>query len=288
MPATPGLLFVTCSPKHAAVWQRAAVNLLRHVHAVDHVVAVPDEAVPLFRSITPRVFEVVPESRYLAQSGPALRAAMAEHDPLRLPFYLQQFVKLEAMARADSGIALLWDGDTVPLRPMSFADERGRLVFHLSDEGHAAYARSAQRILGLDPFVGRSFAAQCLPVRTDWVRECLAAIEEKHGRPWPEAIIAGIDFATPASFSEYELLGTFFSCRHLEAMAFSASPWLLTGNSMLGGIEGLDTATEQRLAAGYDYVAFELWDVPPPVSRRMLRGAIRLASTLGRAVRRGG
>jgi len=288
MPATPGLLFSTCSPKHASVWQKAAGNLLRHVHATDYVVAVPDEAVPLFRSITPRVFQVVPESRYLSQSGPALRAAMAAHDPLRLPFYLQQFVKLEAAAKADSGIVLLWDGDTVPLRPMTFEDERGRLVFHLSDERHAAYATSVQRILGLDPFVGRSFAAQCLPVRPVWVRECLAALEEKHGMPWPEAIVAGIDFGSPAGFSEYELLGTFFSYRHLEAMAFSASPWLLTGSSTLGGIEQLDAATEQRLAAGYDYVAFELWDIPPPVSRRMVRGAIRMASTLGRAVRRGG
>jgi hypothetical protein len=273
MPTSVGLLFSTCSPKHAAVWQRASRNLLRHVHAADYVVAVPDEAIPLFRSITPKVFEVVPESRYLAQSGRALRAAMAAHDPLRLPFYLQQFVKLEAMATADPGVALLWDGDTVPLRPLRFEDERGRLVFHLSDERHANYAGAARRILGLDTFVGRSFAAQCLPVRTEWVRECLAALEDKHGRPWPEAVAAAIDFTTPAGFSEYELLGTFFLYRHLEAMAFNASPWLLAGTSKIGGIEQLDGTTEQRLANEFDYVAFELWDLPPAPWRTWARRA---------------
>jgi hypothetical protein len=215
----------------------------------------------------------VPESRYLAQAGPALVAALAGHDPLRLPFYLQQFVKLRAMANAEGGLALLWDGDTVPLRPLAFEDERSRLVFHLSDDRHPAYAESVRRILGLDPFVGRSFAAQCMPVRPAWVRECLAAIEEKHGRPWPEAIAAGIDFTQGAGFSEYELLGTFFSYRHLEAMAFSASRWLLTGTSTIGGIERLDAATEERLAASFDYVAFELWDLPPGPWRRWARRA---------------
>ncbi|MCW5714263.1 MAG: hypothetical protein KIT43_07125 [Bauldia sp.] len=287
MTATLGLLFCTCSPKHAAVWQHASRNLLRHVHAVDYVVAVPDAAIPLFRSITPLEFEVAPDSRYLGISSLPLLAALSAHDPMRVPFYLQQFVKLEAMAKANVDAALLWDGDTVPLRPFAFVDERSRLVFHLSDDRNPTHVEAVRRILGLDPLVGRSFSAQCLPVRPEWVRECLAAIEERHGKPWPEAIAAGIDPGVAAGFSEYELLGTFFSHRHLEGMAFSASPWLLTGTSTIGGIERLDDPAEAHLAEQYDYVAFELWDVPPGAFRRMLRGAKRLARVTGRTIRRG-
>ncbi|MGV8841018.1 MAG: DUF6492 family protein [Bauldia sp.] len=287
MPAALGLLFSTCSPKHAAVWQRAARNLVRYVAATDYVVAVPDEAIALFRSITPKGIEVVPESRYLAKSGKAVEAAMAGHDPLHLPFYRQQFAKLEAMAETDVDMALLWDGDTVPLRPLSFEDERGRLVFHLSDQRHPAYDDAVRRLLGLDPFVGRSFAAQCLPVRPVWVRECLSAIEERQGMPWPDAIAATIEPGAAAGFSEYELLGTFFSHRHLGAMAFNASPWLLAGTSTIGGIERLDAATERRLAEDFDYVAFELWDTPPAGWRRAMSAAMRLGSALRRAFRRG-
>ncbi|MCC6736244.1 MAG: hypothetical protein IT534_08960 [Bauldia sp.] len=286
MPATLGLLFSTCSPKHAAVWQLASRNLVRHLAATHYVVAVPDEAIPLFRSITPKPIEIVPESRYLGRSAPALEAAMAAGDPLRLPFYRQQFAKLEAMAAADVGTALLWDGDTVPLRPFPVEDDRGRLLFHLSDDRQPDHADAVRRLLGLDPFVGRSFAAQCLPVRPAWVRECLAVIEDRHRRPWPEAIAGTIDPTARSGFSEYELLGTFFSHRHLEAMAFSASPWLLTGTSTLGGIERLDAAAERRLAAEYDYVAFELWDTPPRGWRRALGAAARLGSNLRRRLRR--
>jgi hypothetical protein len=266
-----------CAADHAAIWRRGAPNIVRYIAAKAYTVVVPDDEVKLFRRLTPPRIEVVPESRHVAGIAPLLRTAVPAGSD-RYGWYLQQFIKLAAIIGASGATALIWDADTIPLRPLRFEDEAGRLLYYTSDERHAPYFEAVERILGPVARHDASFIAQCFPIRTAWARSFAAEVERRSGRVWYEALMAAIDFSLPSGFSEYETLGTHVMNAHSGEFAFHSGAWLRRGSAATGGIERFDAAAEAWLAGRFDHAAFEIWDRPSPFDARtaIRHGARRL------------
>ncbi|MCW5718462.1 MAG: hypothetical protein KIS68_11590 [Bauldia sp.] len=270
------LVISVCATTHAAVWARGAPNILRHIEAGAYTVVVPDDDLPLFRSLTPPGIEVVPESHHVGAIAPLLRAAIPAGSGGRFGWYLQQFIKLGAVIQAPCETVLIWDADAIPLRPLRFLDAAGRLLYYTSHERHDPYFDAIERLLGLAPSHSASFVAQCFPVRTRLARSFAAEVERRSGRPWFEAIIGAIDFSLKSGFSEYETLGTYLAHAHPGGMAFHTGEWLRRGSAAAGGIARFDAATEAWLARRFDHASFEIWDRPYATAGHWRRLGARL------------
>lgn len=277
-----------CCLADIATWEAAARGVVRHIPARRYLVIVPDAEVERFRQRSAAPYEVIGEGHYLPAFIDHLDRRLAQGVRNRRGWYLQQFLKLAALAECPVGaLAVLWDADTVPLRHLPFTDEAGRVVYYTGTERRDSYFATLERLLGMPRAIGGSFIAQCLPARGEWVQEFRAFIEQRHGKPWLEAIIDAIDFSDEASFSEYETLGTFICHRHAASIAFSSQPWWRFGNSLIGGPRRLDTFWARLLLRDDAFVAFERWDpVRHPILALGVRGAARIRRVAAKATRR--
>lgn len=247
-------------------WRVVSRQVLEHIAADEYIVAVPRAQRSEFEAATPAAYNVVPEDAYLeGHTLESIRNSLPDAARGRAGWYLQQFVKIGACSLGqDDSVNLIWDGDTVPLRRLRFIDDDRRLSFYTSSEHHAPYFSTLERLLGLTRAVDVSFIAQCMPVRARWVRELTAEIEARSSRQWIDAILACICGESPSEFSEYETLGQFVFQKYSGAQKLSDRPWHRFGNSLLGGIDQLTSERISLLAAEYDFVSFENWDVGQP------------------------
>lgn len=254
---------VVCG-KDLATWRVVSRQLLENVAAGAYEVVVPRSDLHAFDRDTPSAFRIVPEEEHLG--GHSLQSiARALPSPVRdrAGWYLQQFVKLGACSIGDSDATnLIWDGDTVPLRRLDFFDATGELRFYASGEYHRPYFDTIERILGLRRATDRSFIAQCMPTRPKWVRGMIAEIERRSARSWIDAVLSSVPGLDASEFSEYESLGQFVTHRHHGEAAFCDRAWHRYGNSLIGGVECLDSKTIEKLSSRFDFISFEGWDRP--------------------------
>jgi FkbM family methyltransferase len=277
-----------CCLKDIATWEVVARHVLRCISAGRHLLVVPDDEISFFKSRTPSSFDVVGESRYVADVVALIANRMPPGRPARTGWYLQQIIKLRALAETgEDDVAVIWDADTVPLRRLNFVDGLGRLVHWKGTEDCRPYFTAIERLLGMEKAVGYSFIAQCLAIRGRWMREFIDLIERRHGRPWIEAILASIDFSQTSGFSEYETLGTFLAHKHPNEIAATDRPWLRQGRWRLGEAANVDSTWARPMLWGFDFVAFEGWQEPfGALKRRVGSRALRLVRRLQRGWQR--
>jgi len=233
--ARPGRLHVVAAPKtHRAL--RRAVGGAAVLHDEDRVVP----------GLT------------LASVAEAIRARGVE--ATRAPWYFQQFLKLGTPLAADGAPrCLLWDADTVLLRPTAFFDGEGRALVARETEHHAPYFRTLDRLLGLGKVAPFSFIAQHLPVRTDHLRALLERIApgEVASGGWVRRILDAVDpgHLTGAGFSEYETYGSFVHAEHPDSVVYRTLPSMRHGALIFGPHPGrLDL---RRLGRTFALATFE-------------------------------
>lgn len=251
-----------CSIKDISVWALAAKYLTDFIDAVEFVVIVPETDLDQFRAVTPNTIKVISEKIYTDQIYKLLKPKFNEKNIGRYGWYLQQFIKLVALSEAkDDETYLIWDADTIPLRPLTF-NSRDGLAYYKATEHHLPYFEVISRLLGLEKIVSHSFIAQCFPARGAWMREFIFFIESRQGLPWLEAIIETTNFQEISGFSEYETLGTFFSHKYTDRIRFTNKKWLRFGHSVIGGIHKFNHPHSKLLLSSFDFVSFEAWDKP--------------------------
>lgn len=264
-----------CTLRDLSTFAVAAAHILRHISAADYWVVVPDMEVDEFRAVLPSSYQVMPESRILPGGRAALQQRMPAESLARMGWYYQQFIKLAVMhAALPEETVLIWDADTVPLRPLRFADARGRLLFYRGSEYHRPYFRAINQLLSLEKVVDYSFVAQCFPVKGRWAAEFFEEIEARHKKWWLDAILDIIDFQEESGFSEYETIGTFLSHHHGGEIVLVRRHWVRLGNTLIGGIQNLRHPLARLVLARCDFASFESWDRPfgrfPPFLRSFL------------------
>lgn len=251
-----------CCKKDIETWRRAAPEILRRIKSASYILIVPDGEIDDFRDCSPPQFLVKPETAYVGDIKLLILDHIPERNHHRVGWNLQQIVKIAAAKSIDGENVLVWDADTIPLKPLNFILDDGRLVFYTGKEHHAPYFATVNRLLGLNKLADFSFIAQCLPLKVSWLTELCEEIERRHGLPWMQAIIYSIDPVKSSSFSEYETLGTYFLQNCSEAVKTTDARWLRCGSALLGKASELSDMDLQSLSFAYDYISFEAWDKP--------------------------
>jgi hypothetical protein len=254
------LLIQTCIARDVEVWKHSSRAVIQNISAREYVVIVPEHDISLFKGVAPLGFRVESESEYSRAFVQELGVRLADASNMdRFGWYLQQFIKLEAVRRLQpEQKAVIWDADTIPLSPIRFFTPTGQPEFFFGTEYHIPYFGAIHRCLGLDKQVEESFIAQCFPTQGTWATEMFAALEES-GHEWFETLMNSIDFREASGFSEYETLGTFFAARNAGEMRWQGSPWIRDGYSFFAGPEQLGSGS-RRVAA---FVSFESWAQKP-------------------------
>ncbi|MDH6504736.1 DUF6492 family protein [Polynucleobacter sphagniphilus] len=258
-------LICVCCKRDAVTWKVASKYIAQNIDADKYQVYVPDHEVDFFSSISDKAFNVIGESIYTKSFAQTIKSRLPLAIKDQYGWYLQQFIKLSAAKDSEaSEIVLIWDADTVPIRKLNFIAEDGRLIYYKGEEHHKPYFSFIKRLLGLDKQVDFSFIAQCFVMRASWLQEFCAEVERKSGLNWVDALLNTIDFAEGNGFSEYELLGTYFSHTHWDSMCFTEQKWLRLGNSTVGHVNFLNQKWIDGPLREYDYLSFEAWDRMKP------------------------
>lgn len=269
------LVISVCHQDAIDVWERSARGVTRWIEADRYQVIVPDDQVELFRTRSPAIYDCLPESSFCAGLAKELRQRIESTGNLaRYGWYLQQFIKLSALSQLQpEQVGLIWDADTVPLRPLHFVDQSGLVQHFVGEERHSPYFDCISRLLGLTAQLDKSFIAQSLPVKGRWFTGFCKHLEGRHHCEWQEALLRCIDFSQGSGFSEYETLGTFCTAFFPNELRPCHDAWERLGNSLIGGVEQLGSPRSRELIQGNSFISFESWDVglKPTLSRHFIR-----------------
>ena len=189
-------------------------------------------------------------------------------DNSRVGWYFQQFLKLSAASFIKSPYYLIWDADTILLKPIDFFYKQSRVLVQPSDEYHEPYFRTIERVLSIPKQTNSSFISEHFMIAKTGV-ECLLSkiTPNSNGNSWIFNILDSIDTADlPFSgFSEYETYGNFMlfhNGQNIKIRTNASNEHILSsryGSKLFGPIpDDMDLALLQDL--GYHYVTFEIWD----------------------------
>lgn len=244
------------------VWGVTAQMLLKYLPATTYEVIVPACDVELFREKTPSAIAVSPETDYIRDFAEPLREMLGEKNE-RFGWYLQQFIKLEAIRRnSHLQRIVIWDADTVALGPLALFDKEGTPIFYRGEENHTPYFDNIRALFGLERTVDFSFVAQCMPMTGQWVSEFFGELEQRHNVSWWQAIIQHINPQEASGFSEYETLGTFLNDR-FGPLKFQHGQWSRRGyHHYSSATDLLKVEAGGQLTEQLDFLAFEDWNRP--------------------------
>jgi hypothetical protein len=173
-------------------------------------------------------------------------------------WYFQQFLKLSfAFTETENDYYLIWDADTIPLRPLQFFDDQGRMLFTKSPEHHLPYFETYKNLFGKDPGYEFSFISQHAIVRKSLLREMLQRVEKNlpGNESWPWKIMRNLGGNKPNRFSEYETWGHYVKNFHPEAAVYRDLPWSREGNRLMPARPS--AADLEKMGAQYAFIAFE-------------------------------
>ena len=252
--AAPRQTFVVCGVSNEA--------RLRDALGADARVRFVDED-----SVEPDISRPVLDAYLTGRIGSSARAG----------WYLQQFAKMSLCVRPGMADAvLLWDADTVLLRPLEFFDRDVALV-HPARERHAPYFRLMNDVLHIPTSADFSFVAEHLMVRRSFMAEMIGHL----GPGWPRRILDGIDTADlgESGFSEYETYGNFVAWKHPGTIRLRRIAHLRTAAKWFGA-RPLDRDLSCLARAGYTTATFEAWHRPLPLLAPAARLVSRAVHTL--------
>lgn len=197
----------------------------------------------------------------------------------RAGWYFQQFLKMSACFLPDiSDYYLIWDADTLMLKPIAFLNDRNQTLIKPSSEYHPPYFETYQKLVGYSRMVDFSFISEHFLIKTAYMRELISVIEDrsKPRQPWVWSIMNAVEptHLSGAGFSEYETYGNFVSTVHPGAFAVRPMKTLRYGARKFGPAP--NRYDLYRLSLFYAYASFESWDALKPLRI----GAEKLLSAL--------
>jgi hypothetical protein len=193
----------------------------------------------------------------------ALRKLSLPGFPKGAGWYFQQLIKFAFCFRKEGeGYYLIWDADTIPLRPLEFFDSSGRMLFAMAEEEHAPYFENYRRLLCEDAQREFSFVAQHMIVQKSILREMLGKIEANFpgADSWAWKIMRNLKGSSTNLFSEYEMLGHYVKNNYPARAAHRQLCWLRQGALQTAGLPSKRDL--ERLGKEYDYAVFESAQMP--------------------------
>lgn len=173
-------------------------------------------------------------------------------------WYFQQFLKYAfANMSNDDEFFLIWDADTILLRPINFFDSHGKPYYTQATENHLPYFETFSALFGSTPKREFSFISQHQIINKSILREMLVEIELRHpsAKNWAWAIMENLRGSGSNLFSEYETYGHYAKWKHPDSMAFRELEWTRFGDRVAGYPP--NPAMLPLLASDYSFAAFE-------------------------------
>ncbi len=251
-----------CISKDLPVWKVTSRKLLEHIPSRSYSVIVPDSEVSAFRQHTPAEVDVVPESFYLPTVLQLLREQFPADLSYRAGWYLQQFLKIEAI-RSDPRDCdcLIWDADTVPVRRLEFWDDEQRFILRTGIHQpaiHPPYFSLISSLFGIERKFDTSFISQCFPVRSRWIREMCDQLARKHHVDhWFEPVVNYVvEHPSPCGFSEYETIGLWVLENYCEDIVLQDGNYFRPANNLFP-LENIDVGPVSLIKDSIDYLAYD-------------------------------
>jgi hypothetical protein len=178
--------------------------------------------------------------------------------PAGAGWYFQQFLKWGFVEHSNSSSHyLIWDADTVLLRPLEFTDDQSRPFLTTAPEYHPPYFETFFQLFGETPKEQVSFISQHQLIDKSILRELLAELNSKSPDRlgWAWAIIQNLRGQGTNLFSEYETYGHYLRTRYPDTSALRELPWTRDGRKLAGYPphgEALEKLAEQQVFAAFE------------------------------------
>lgn len=177
-------------------------------------------------------------------------------------WYYQQFLKMSYALHTKDEYYLVWDGDTIPVRPIAMQAPDGVAYFDTKTEYYEPYFISMRALFsGMDKCIQPSFISEHMLIKSEYMREMLQVLTENPallGTSFYERILRGIGNPrlNEASFSEFETFGTFVVKKYPES--YRLRKWMSFRNA--GQYFDPNTITESDimwLGKDFSAISFE-------------------------------
>ena len=260
-PERPIQVVTTCRAYDLPVLEMAVPKLRLHLPLKSLCVIAPDADCEKMRRRLGAQVRIIPEDEFIpGMNLRQLRRLDRFGFPKNAGWYFQQLLKLQyAFVEPEDDYYLIWDADTVPLRPMRFFDSDGRMLLTRADEHHVPYFETYQRLFNAEPNREFSFISQHMPVQKSIAREMFESIERQTSgnESWAWKIMRSLPPIKDLHlFSEFETYGHYIKNNHPGLVAFVDRPWWRHGSELTGGKIPTERQLE-KLARDYDFVSFE-------------------------------
>jgi hypothetical protein len=255
--------FIITTKDHAPTARKAAINISALYAQPEIHFIVPGIEVPLFDEAMKDVNVIIHDERRFSPhlQLDAIRQWGLSHFPSRANWYYQQFLKL---AVAENNFSherfVIWDGDTVPYRPLRFFEDGAPCFVIHQKEFHEPYFETNKQLISVDRRtqpLRYSAISQHMPVVKASMLRLLDRLKSKEGHHWIETIRQAIEGREGISlFSEYELYADYMISVEANC-AFDTVAWYRYGQSC---------TPDQRMFLNLTnaFCSFESWDRPQP------------------------
>ena len=183
----------------------------------------------------------------------------------RVGWYFQQFLKMGmALSEEIADHYLIWDADTILLRPTDFIDETGRMLITVAQWEHQPYYRTLKRVLGIGRIVDFSFICEHQMVSRSIMSEMIDAIwaRSPDSLSWVWAILSKVaaEDLPKSGFSEYETYGNYAFLNHADKYRVRSLPSFRSAMFVYGKFA--PTYSLYSLGKCYHWASFEKWETP--------------------------
>ena len=184
-------------------------------------------------------------------------------NPGRAGWYVQQFIKMSFSFFTDDEYYLIWDSDTVPLKPVKMFADDGRPFFDMKTEYNPPYFDTMSRILpGVTRAVRKSFISKHMLIRSEYMRGLIREIESSasvDGNNFQEKIMNAVDVKDlhESGFSEFETYGNYVMSRHEGSYILRDWHSLKHGGRFYSDISQVSAENLRWFAGKYDAATFE-------------------------------
>lgn len=249
-----------CLARDLPVYRNTFRSLRRHLPEAEIHVITRREDFDLFRAACGSELVLWDEDRIMENM--TLGQLMKCPKPFlkdRSGWYFQQFLKFSFVnvSNDHDEYYLIWDADTVLLRPLDFFDASGRPFYTTAREHHVPYFTTFESLFGKSAQREFSFISQHQVIHKATLRKMLAEIESRNpdSENWAWAIIDNIKGEGISLFSEYETYGHYLKLNSENAYAVRQLKWTRRGEKWAGYPPSPKRL--EKMSRDFDYAAFE-------------------------------
>lgn len=188
----------------------------------------------------------------------ALREMPFSFFPKGAGWYFQQFLKFSFVNFSnEEDYFLIWDADTVLLKPIELFSSEGLPIYTRAEENHSPYFETYSALFGRDAQREFSFISQHQIIHKATLRKMFAEIQARNpdAQGWAWAIMHNLRGSGSNLFSEYETYGHYLKADASVRFALRDLPWTRDG-SLIAGYPPSRAGLEE-LSSRFAFAAFE-------------------------------